>query len=252
MISRMYRPARTAKGIRRLLEIKTRPFQGDNTRSVCKADGNDSRSEFDMPELHEKPRWPMFAAAAVFGGLLIIGFEVGRSAGEDKSVVAKAKSTFLAKLERDRFKPTPTAAPEVKPTPVVKPVEAEPPKPKPTKAAPPPPTKPAEPEPKPEPKKPEPKPEPPSAMVSFDKVMPIFKAKCNICHGDPSIKGDLDLRSLAAIKKSPNSKVLIAGKPDESDLFDRIKDGSMPPPGKERLTAAEMQLIHDWIKSGGK
>jgi hypothetical protein len=197
----------------------------------------------------------------VFAVLLLIGSVVGFYAGEEKPTVVKAKSTLLAKLERDRPKPVPTTAPKIE-EPAPEPMPEETPKAKPTKAAPPP-TKPAEPKPepkKPEPPKPEPtkpapepkKPEPAAVQVSFDKILPIFKAKCNICHGDPTIKGDLDLRSLMAIKKSPNSKVLVPGKPDESDLFDRIKDGSMPPPGKDKLTAAEMQLISDWIKSGAK
>jgi protein TonB len=202
-----------------------------------------------------KPRWPTILAATMFALLLLMGSVVGYFAGEDKPTVVKAKSTMLAKLERDRIKAIPTKAKVEEPVP--EPVPEEKPKPKPAKAAPLPTTRPTEPkpEPKPEPKKPEPepkKPEPTAVMVTFDKVLPIFKAKCNICHGDPSIKGDLDLRSLMAIKKSPNSKVLVAGRPDESDLFDRIKDGSMPPPGKEKPTPAEMQLIYDWIKSGGK
>ena len=29
-------------------------------------------------------------------------------------------------------------------------------------------------------------------------------------------------------------------------------DPTMPPPGKDKLTAAEKKLIFDWIKSGGK
>jgi mono/diheme cytochrome c family protein len=202
-----------------------------------------------------KPRWPTVLAGSAFALLLVIGSVVGFYAGEEKPAVVKAKSTLLAKLERDRPKPVPTAAARIEePSPEPMPEEKPKAKPKPTKAAPPPPaTKPAEP--KPEPKKPEPepkKPEPAAVQVSFDKVLPIFKAKCNVCHGDPTIKGDLDLRSLMAIGKSPNSKILVPGKPDESDLYDRIKDGSMPPPGKEKLTAAETQLIADWIKSGAK
>lgn len=205
----------------------------------------------------KKPFWPTVVAACVFAGLLIIGFEIGRSAGEDKPVAVKPRSTLLAKLEKDRQAAQPTSAPVVaeKPNETEKPVPEVKPKPTKPKPVPPPPTtKPAEPkpEPKPEPKKPEPTPAPPAVMVTFDKVLPIFKAKCNICHGDPTIKGDLDLRSLASIKKSPNSKVVVPGDPDKSDLIDRIKDGSMPPPGKDKLTDAELKTIVDWIKSGGK
>jgi hypothetical protein len=116
-------------------------------------------------------------------------------------------------------------------------------------------------EPKTEPKTPpktEPKTEPKKVMemVSFDqKIKPIFRAKCTVCHGDPTIKGKLDLRTLAAIKKGGDSGTgFDPGNLAGSLIWTRIedKDMPMPPDGKEKLTPAEMKLIKDWILSGGK
>jgi hypothetical protein len=119
------------------------------------------------------------------------------------------------------------------------------------------------PEPKPEIKPKEPKPEPktvPSPKVPevlFVKdVLPVFRAKCNLCHGDTKgIKGSLDLRMLASIKKGGDSgDALVAGDLKKSGIWERINDmdSPMPPPGKPELTANEKMLIKSWILSGGK
>ena len=86
--------------------------------------------------------------------------------------------------------------------------------------------------------------------VSFkDKILPIFKVKCIVCHGDPIIKGDTDLRSLVSIAK--NKESLKAGSL-KSTIWLSIDEGTMPPSGKEKLTDDEKTLIKDWILSGGK
>lgn len=108
----------------------------------------------------------------------------------------------------------------------------------------------------PEPKKtPEPKATPMVKEVLFAKeVLPIFKAKCTICHGDTKgPKNDLDLRSIAAITKGgDNGPGVKGGDLKTGTVWQSIEDGSMPPAGKEQLTEAEKMIIRNWILSGAK
>jgi type IV secretory pathway VirB10-like protein len=114
---------------------------------------------------------------------------------------------------------------------------------------------------KPEPKKPEAKkpeakkPDVPKAEpISYEKqVFPVFKAKCVMCHGGAQVKADVDLKTLdSAVKGGSSGDGAVPGKPDKSTLWLAIEDGSMPPPGKEKLTDAEKKLVKDWILSGAK
>ena len=138
-------------------------------------------------------------------------------------------------------------------TPPMESSKAETPKTVPTAAKTPesPPTKPAKkPDPKPEVKKPEPK----SGAPAFAKVSAVFKDKCVLCHGGVgNPKGGLDLRTLASVTKGGDSGPAV--KPGDlagSPLWDSIDSGQMPPPKKEPLTAAEKNLIRDWIAGGAK
>lgn len=108
----------------------------------------------------------------------------------------------------------------------------------------------------PEPKKtPEPKATPMVKEVLFVKdVLPIFKSKCNLCHGDTkNPKQDLDLRTVASILKGgDNGPGVKAGDLKSGTVWQSIEDDSMPPAGKERLTDAEKVVIRNWILSGAK
>ncbi|MFO0801249.1 MAG: c-type cytochrome domain-containing protein [Gemmataceae bacterium] len=108
----------------------------------------------------------------------------------------------------------------------------------------------------PEPKKtPEPPPPPMVKEVLFVKeVLPIFKSKCNICHGDSKgVKGDLDLRSLKTILKGgDNGPGVKPGDLKTGTVWQSIEDGTMPPAGKEALSDAEKTVIRNWILSGAK
>ena len=213
----------------------------------------------DLPKdrPHTRNPKPSFAgtlaAAAGFGVLLIIGGVIGFAAGRSPREVEKPRS-----LEVAENKPAVDKTPVVPPTPPKPVVKSPVPKPVPKApiAKPVPKPKPPEPEPKkPDPPKPEPKkPDPPAmSLVSFEKdVLPIFKGKCNLCHGDAgSPKGDLDLRTLArAARGGDNGPGATAGKLDASLIWTRIDDGTMPP--KEKMTDAEKKTIKDWILSGAK
>ena len=89
----------------------------------------------------------------------------------------------------------------------------------------------------------------PSAGAAFDKdVAPIFKSNCAGCHGDSVKMKDLNLNTEAtALKGSESGPVIVPGKPDESILFKKVRDGSMPV-GKPHLSDQQIETISSWIK----
>ncbi len=90
--------------------------------------------------------------------------------------------------------------------------------------------------------------------VSFQKdVLPIFRSYCLNCHGAGTgrPKGNVDLRTVAAIKKGGGGPILEIGNPEKSAIYFTILDGSMPPDGK-RPTRDELEIIRRWILEGAK
>ncbi len=60
-------------------------------------------------------------------------------------------------------------------------------------------------------------------MLFVRRINPLFQEKCLACHGndEAKIKGELDLRTLAALLKGGESgkPSLVPGKPEESPLY---------------------------------
>ena len=82
-------------------------------------------------------------------------------------------------------------------------------------------------------------------------VVPILMAHCYKCHGLEARKADLDLRSVGLmLRGSENGPVIVKETPDDSPLYERIADGSMPPEGELRLTADEITVIRRWLEAG--
>ncbi|HLQ39007.1 MAG TPA: c-type cytochrome domain-containing protein [Planctomycetota bacterium] len=97
----------------------------------------------------------------------------------------------------------------------------------------------------------------PQASGAFTAVVqPIFARNCIGCHGDKKQKGKLALNTVAGIQKGGNSgEVLVAGKPDDSELMRRCllpldDEDHMPPEGKPQPTAAELSALRAWIAAG--
>lgn len=85
------------------------------------------------------------------------------------------------------------------------------------------------------------------------KVQAIFRAKCSECHGAKQRKSGLDLSQASGVFRGGESGAVIEpGQPDDSLLFDLIRDGEMPPKGKTKLTKAEIASIRQWIADGAK
>jgi hypothetical protein len=88
--------------------------------------------------------------------------------------------------------------------------------------------------------------------LTFEKdVRPIFKAYCLDCHGaGEALKGHLDLRLKRFAERGGDSgPAVVAGRPDESLLVERLKNGEMPP-GEKKVPTEQIVLIERWIAGG--
>jgi hypothetical protein len=87
------------------------------------------------------------------------------------------------------------------------------------------------------------------------KVQPILVARCSKCHGEEKASSKLKLHAADAIAAfEKKDKLLVAGKPDESELYKRITlpadDKKRMPKGADPLPEAEIALIKQWIEQG--
>src|ERR1700744_1658374 len=83
---------------------------------------------------------------------------------------------------------------------------------------------------------------------------PILKVHCTHCHGEEDKpKGGVDLRLRRFMDKELDGgdHVLVAGKPDESEMIRLIREGEMPKKGK-KVSAAELAVLEAWIAQGAK
>jgi hypothetical protein len=81
-------------------------------------------------------------------------------------------------------------------------------------------------------------------------VLPILAANCLKCHANDPRKADLDLRTPAGLVRGGDSgPAVVQGSAAKSLLFEKISHGEMPP-GKTKLTAAQVRTIRDWIDAG--
>ena len=84
----------------------------------------------------------------------------------------------------------------------------------------------------------------------FDRnIAPLLARRCLGCHGGAEPKGDLDLtRRDAALRGGESGVVLVPGEPDQSLLWQYVRDGDMPP--KQPLPDIERELLQRWIAGG--
>jgi hypothetical protein len=92
--------------------------------------------------------------------------------------------------------------------------------------------------------------------VSYDRdIRPILSDKCYRCHGPDAEARQAKLR--LDTREGLSAKVVVAGKPDKSELVARITssddDERMPPPdSKLSLTAEQKELLRRWVSEGAK
>jgi len=90
------------------------------------------------------------------------------------------------------------------------------------------------------------------ASAFNEQIAPLLVRCCLECHGPGDPHGGLDLSTREkALAGGDSGAVLITGKPNESLLIERLRDGSMPPEGKEpRPSADEIAKLEQWISAG--
>ena len=81
-------------------------------------------------------------------------------------------------------------------------------------------------------------------------VLPILNNKCGRCHGDQRSEKKLKLNSYKNVMAgSENGPVVTPGNALKSLLVELVSSGKMPKSGG-KLTAAEIQLLTDWVNAG--
>ncbi|QDU54589.1 c-type cytochrome domain-containing protein [Aeoliella mucimassa] len=87
-------------------------------------------------------------------------------------------------------------------------------------------------------------------------IEPIFKDHCYSCHGESKGLGRVRLHTAEAIAESSeaHSDLLTAGKPDESELYERLvlpaDNPKRMPKGGDPLSEKQIALVKQWITEG--
>lgn len=99
--------------------------------------------------------------------------------------------------------------------------------------------------------------EPAEKQLTQHDVLPIVLLRCTTCHGPRLQRGDLDLRTPAAMLKGGQSgPALVPGDPDASLMIQRIESEACPPRAMllkyfvKRPPASEVRTLRDWIAAG--
>ncbi|GAB5406774.1 MAG: DUF1553 domain-containing protein [Aureliella sp.] len=81
-------------------------------------------------------------------------------------------------------------------------------------------------------------------------VLPILRDECLRCHGEKE-QGGLRLNSRAGALSMGESELaaVVPGKPDESELIARIRDGDMPPTD-DGLSQEQIATLERWVQDG--
>lgn len=232
--------------------------------------------------------WGIYGTLLVIGFAfgIVTGYErpktitVAKSAGENDQSKPEPPKSETPKNESSRSAPKPNPSPEppnasaVKETPNSSPVPNNVPKVDPKPVAPMP-AMPPKVDPKPAvpttptPPKTDPKPPAPTTTtpaktdappkkddlkpVSFKTdVLPVLRAnQCLSCHGATGkAKGNVDLTTLAKAMKS-SSKMVVPGKPNESDIFTSITEREMPQ-NNPKPSEKDLLILKNWILTGAK
>lgn len=93
--------------------------------------------------------------------------------------------------------------------------------------------------------------------VDYEKqILPIFMEHCAGCHGAEKGAGKLRLHTVEAIREklAADEHLLVAGKPDESELYTRLvlpaDDKKRMPKKGDPLAKEKIDLIRLWIEQG--
>jgi len=96
-------------------------------------------------------------------------------------------------------------------------------------------------------------------LLFVRRIQPLLSEKCLACHGndESDIQGGLDMRSLSTMLQGGDhgKPVVVAGKPDESPIYQAILQTPddwqpMPPKEADKLYGEQIQWVRDWIAGG--
>ncbi|MYB53589.1 MAG: DUF1549 domain-containing protein, partial [Acidobacteriia bacterium] len=94
-------------------------------------------------------------------------------------------------------------------------------------------------------------------LVTDRDVLPIFQARCVVCHGKREQRGGLDLRTREArLAGGDSGPALVPGTPDASLIIQKVEAGEMPPPDMQydyavrNPTDAEVATLREWVAAG--
>lgn len=97
------------------------------------------------------------------------------------------------------------------------------------------------------------------SSIDFEKqVAPILEANCYGCHGAEKGLGGLKLHTVDAIQAAAkkDDHLLVAGKPDESELYERLvlpkDDRKRMPKNADPLSKEDIEIIKQWVAEGAK
>ena len=90
-----------------------------------------------------------------------------------------------------------------------------------------------------------------ASVPQFERdVFPLLNRRCFQCHGEAVRMGDLDLRTaVSMVKGGAQGPALVRGSAEDSRLFQRVVDQSMPM-GEDKLSESEIALLRAWIDAG--
>ncbi len=95
----------------------------------------------------------------------------------------------------------------------------------------------------------EPPPQAADPRLFEDQVRQILTSKCLTCHASDAKKGGLDLTRRAKLLAGGESgAAVVAGKPEESLLIEKLEAGEMPP--KNPLNAEQVRAFRTWVEAG--
>ncbi len=91
-----------------------------------------------------------------------------------------------------------------------------------------------------------------AAVELAPRVRHILHKNCRECHGEDRAERGLHVLDYGQLI-DPRRHLVVPGAADESRLFQRIRDESMPPPEAEelpRVSLEELQILEEWIAGG--
>lgn len=95
----------------------------------------------------------------------------------------------------------------------------------------------------------------PPAPPNFESdILPLLVERCSKCHGEERRISNLSVLTASELMQGAQSgPVVIAGKPEESTLLERLVSKQMPPNGEgEPFSDEEVEVIRRWIAAGAK